>query len=365
METITRNITAYLVQKQLLTRDRVVDGGLAIHVSRNRNRIIRVKQNGWPSIFIKQAIESEANAQATIAREASFYEGVATDERLSALRPLLATFRARDDAEHLLVTDLVDDAESVASVLAARDDCPPMLAKKVGAALGTVHAVRFVENAPQSQLFPRKPPWIFEFHGRDNIDWMRRSAVASLVLDIVAADDGARAALEGLRDGWRHTTLIHNDVKLENCLLSPRGAPLHDQALHVVDWELVDIGDPSWDLGSLLHAYLLLWIRSMPDDKEATAAEVAERARLPLHDLHAVFAAVWDGYREAAAGRDLPSGLLERSVAMAGARMLVSAYEIAAFATVLDGRMLLLLQAASNILARPGAAGRDLMGLAA
>jgi aminoglycoside phosphotransferase (APT) family kinase protein len=77
--------------------------------------------------------------------------------------------------------------------------------------------------------------------------WTRRWHAAT---DRQAAEmDRLIAWLTRNRPASRHTALLHNDFKLDNLLLDPID-PAHPVA--VLDWDMCTIGDPLFDLGSML-----------------------------------------------------------------------------------------------------------------
>ncbi len=372
---VTRNLVRYLTGKGLIDRAGLVDGGMVLTMSRSRNRFVMLKQRGGPSYFIKQAIETEPGTRETIAREAEVYRGAFGDERLRPLRDLLPQFRLYDAEQNILINDLIPNSETLTAVHTRLGACPADLAARLGAALAHYHAVRFVEGAPQATLFPQQPPWILKLHGEHDLTTMRRSPAASALVDILLAAPGAGALLGALRDGWRRDTLIHTDMRWENCLLAPRSEPLADRRLCVIDWELADIGDAAWDVGSMLQSYLAFWIGSMPAGMLAEPrsgkmssgmdpAALFAGATVPLTNVQTAIAAFWTAYISASdAYRNSADVFLQRCIGMMAARMMVAAFERCAWRQTIDPVAILLVQTALNVLADPDRVARDLLGI--
>lgn len=59
--------------------------------------------------------------------------------------------------------------------------------------------------------------------------------------------DMAHRVLSGCPPEQRRTSVVHGDIRLDNCVLDPGGA-----VLAMVDWEICALGDPLADLGVLL-----------------------------------------------------------------------------------------------------------------
>ncbi|HTU12258.1 MAG TPA: phosphotransferase [Allosphingosinicella sp.] len=364
METIFRNLVRYLVGERLLTEEAVVDGGLALAMSRSRNRYVLVKQRNGPCYFVKQAMETEAMTAETVAREAEVYRGVYGDDRLAALRDLLPNFHLFDPAQGILVTELVRDADTLAACHLGLGACPPALAARLGTALATYHQVRFAEGKPQAALFPQTPPWIFKLHSEPDTRTLRRSKAAAAMVDMLLEAPGLGEQLAALQGAWRRDTLIHTDMRWENVLLAPRTAPLDERRLVIVDWELADIGDAAWDVGGMFQAYLNFWILSMPPDAGPAPEARAAAATRPLESIRPAIAAFSDAYLDASeAYGDTPAPFLERATAMMGARMLVTAFEMSAWSETLPPHAVMIAQTGLNVLQAPADAARDLLGL--
>lgn len=366
MEIATRKIVRYLTQRGLLDRRSIVEDGLTISIGRSRNRFVRVEQRSGRGYFVKQALESEPMSADTMRREAEVYRGAFGDDRLIALRNLLPGFHGFDEAQRILVVDLVDDAENLTEHHRRLQRCPVELASRLGAAIAGYHQIRFEAGKPQASLFPQRSPWILDLHGVAEVPRLRRSAAASAITEALLQVRGLAGHLAALEAEWTRDTLIHMDMKWENCLLAPRGAPLAEQRLLVIDWELADIGDAAWDVAGILQAYLYFWIDSMAVARGGTPDELIASATRPLAAIQQATAAFWTGYARArAAYAGVSTDFLMRCVRMMAARMLVTAYEISVHAAAVDPRVRLLLQVAANTLEQPAQASRHLLGIPA
>jgi aminoglycoside phosphotransferase (APT) family kinase protein len=82
----------------------------------------------------------------------------------------------------------------------------------------------------------------------------------------VPAMDAAAAELARLLPGPQRASVVHNDLKLDNCQFAP-GQP--DRVTAVFDWDMATVGDPLFDLGALLVSMRTspLWV--LTDDEAA------------------------------------------------------------------------------------------------
>jgi hypothetical protein len=365
METVARNVVQYLIKRKLLTQKALVDGGMVLSVQRSRNRFISLKQKNGTSYFIKQALETEMMTSVTVAREAAIYQGAFGDDRLEPLKKLLPRFYLFEPKDSVLVTELVSDSTSLASIaVQPTGPCSPEVAAKVGTAIGAYHQIRFATDKPQAALFPQESPWILKLHTQKNLGHLHRSPACSALVNLLLNAPGLAAHLAAVEASWERDTLIHSDLKWENCLLSPIRAPAAEQRLHIIDWELADIGDSAWDVGSIFQSYLNLWIGSMTPRPGASIDDLAASASTPIDVVQRAIAIFWEAYAGQAANYlPVTREFLLRSTTMMASRMLVTAFEASLRSTELDPRAVLMVQTAMNILEHPAKSVHNLLSL--
>jgi thiamine kinase-like enzyme len=125
---------------------------------------------------------------------------------------------------------------------------------------------------------------------------------------------------------------------------------LPDGGIRLVDWELADFGDPSWDAGSVLQGFLTSWISSI----QAPPDGASDFARLPLARLRPAIRAFWHAYVEALGVDGAEADRrLDRAVRYGAARMVQTAYEFTQFSREIAGPAVWLLQASLNLLKDP------------
>ncbi|HEV2891389.1 MAG TPA: phosphotransferase [Frankiaceae bacterium] len=98
------------------------------------------------------------------------------------------------------------------------------------------------------------------------------------------------AELRALCAGWRTTAFVHGDLKCDNVLLGDDGSAV------LVDWELAGLGDPMWDVGTVLGHYVHAWLsRVVPREGETLSTWLATTDP-PFDAVRASAAALWSGY---------------------------------------------------------------------
>jgi hypothetical protein len=129
----------------------------------------------------------------------------------------------------------------------------------------------------------------------------------------------------------------------------------------IVDWELADIGDASWDIGSILASYLAYWIFTTPMQPGLPApADTLSRHAA----MQPMLRAFWTSYA-AARGLYPPAArqYLHRCLRFCAARLVVSVFEYMHNATALTPNATAALQVSRNLFTMPEQGARDVLGM--
>jgi Ser/Thr protein kinase RdoA (MazF antagonist) len=316
------NVLHYLVRRGFARYDAVTSGDYAVRNLTRRNRNFRVS-TGAREFLVKQAGEWNHAGRATIEREAALCRQAHTDARFAAVRRLAPATYSYDPNASILIFDCLSASADASRGIA------PELARTIAAAMAEFH--RAMSSPDLAATFPGDHPGILSMHRWNTDDFDGRTEGQRELLLLVRRHEAFGVALESLRAAWNPSTLIHNDWKIENCLLQGAG-------FHVIDWELAGWGDPLWDAATFLQSMWNVWVRD-PDEYS-------------LEEIRPALLAFVEGY-------GAPTGPL---VAFAGARMLQSAWESLHKATHIEGDAVRLAQASLNILMRPDWAREQLLG---
>lgn len=364
------NTPAYLIERGLITRQAVIDGDFEITSTPRRNRNVRVTSRASGDYLIKQPDDPLHPQAYTLRHEAMFYAFCQQEPRVAAVRALIPRAISTDLDQALVILELLRNSCTLWKYYEKRtaNNFPIDTAAAVGAALGIVHQTFLRPGLLDDRrlaFLPRMTPWVLMVH-RPGPDILSAIGQANYqILQILQTQPGLARQLDELRKLWQPQTVIHGDIKLDNMLaLQPdldiaRGSP----EVRIVDWELVQFGDPAWDLASAFHDFIVWWISTM--SFEGSLDTIVQSARFPLPSLQPGIRALWGGYRDVRefAPADAQA-MLMRAIRFSGARLIQSAYEMAVNLQSLPAASVLMLQVGANIFADPDNAREHLYGLA-
>jgi len=357
------DLVHYLLERGLLDHRAVVDGDVMVVEGARRHHNYSVIRRQGTGLFIKQMQPDQAFSAQTLQKEAACYVMMESDPTLAEIHALMPRFRAYDPDRHILVLELIGGGENLSELHRRIDAFPEDIARRVGELLARYHEASMRELLPRANaaIFQGHPPWILSFHLTPRGSMQNLSPANGQFATILQRYPDFGQALDRARAGWRRDALMHGDMKFDNIVV--RGAQTSEQTLHVVDWELADVGDAAWDVASILQAYLTWWIASL---ERAPADQPHDAARYPLETIQPAIRAFWDAYVSSRwLSADDADAELDRAVGYAGARMLQTVYESMAWAPSLTQHAIWQLQACINILKEPRAAATDLLGFPA
>ena len=357
------NAAQWMKERGLLTAADVVDGRVLITDAGRRNRNLKVTRGPTASGYvIKQAPDGGLGRTSTIAAEASFYRSSTTDPGMAAVRPTVPALVQYVESSQVLVIELLPDAvplwafwtsdESIADRTAA--------ARLLGSALAALHGSTPAPRNDSAWLRPA-PPWILGVHRPAARVFEHISPANLRALRILQQNPDVCRSLTDLHDNWRSSAPIHNDVKSDNLLVWKSGDEVQ---LRIVDWELIQQGDPLWDVAGAFCDVWVHWIAAIP---LASSKDMEEALKEGRHQLSAFFPAVrafWSAYRQQAlTGREQWDAMLQRAIRYAAARLIQSAYEQSQDAIDLPNASVVMLQVAANVLTDPESAQLHLLGI--
>jgi hypothetical protein len=360
------NIVYYLLDRGLVTPESVVDGDFLVVEHSSRNRNFKVFRHVSPSYFVKQVKTGEPDALASLQTEATCYWLAQNDADFAPLADLVPQFYGYDPARHVLVMELLPTSENLSEYHRRLGNFPPEMGLLVGKQLGAYQREVGVklQDSGQKTKFRQQVPWILSVH---QLPWHLapgQSGANAQLLSIVQRYPEFQSRLDTLRSEWKADSLIHGDIKWDNCVVTGQHDPEALPTLKIVDWELADVGDACWDVGAIFQAYLSFWIFSMPVSGDMLPTQFVALAQYPLEAMQPAIHAFWHSYTETRGIEEQDRrALLERSVQHAAARMIQTAYEYMYFAPQISPQVVALLQVSLNILESPGDAIAHLLGM--
>lgn len=354
------NLAHYLFFRGLLTSDSVVNGDFVVIEAGRRHRNFRLKQAGSRGLFIKQSPAATSDTAVTLQREATFYQILRDRPAFTHYARIAPHLVDYDPAAMTLIVELLPNCENLTEYHLRMGGFPEEIAQVVGAQMGSYHlsAKDIVRKPLNRALFPHLIPWIFLVDEGTLAD--SRFGVAGLQLsNLLRTYPGLLDQVRQLAPGWQFDCIVHGDLKWDNLLIGQ--ADTGGLRFHVIDWELVDVGDASWDVASVLAAYLSFWLWSV-DQLQQPPELFGPATDSKREQMKSALKAFWTSY---ATARGLAAGsaneYLERCVRYCAARLIAVMYEYLFNMPRVNNFLVTMLRVSNTLIADPGKAVQELI----
>jgi phosphotransferase family enzyme len=358
------DVAFFLIRRGLLRPEDVLSGSVKIEASDNRNRNFRVFTSDNAGLFIKQPDDLMYGSRATLRAEASFYHHRASlGDRVAPHIPAMVLY---EPELPLLALELLPSHKTLSDFAASFGPESLIPASGVlGRRLADLHLglTEYGSNAPNwTASLGAASAWAVQAH-RPPIDLLATLSRAGLqTLEIIQGSNAIQRGLDHLSQLWRPTAIIHGDMRWGNVLV--RMEPGLDPDIVFVDWELIQFGDPAWDIGCLLQGLVANWLNDL-DLADKDISDIIVRSSATQLFLQASCGALWDGYSALMNASGTGAGRISvtKVFQFSAARMIQSALESAANQANLFPVSVLQLQIAENLLSEPEEMGFQLFGL--
>jgi thiamine kinase-like enzyme len=347
---LEKEICAALIKHSLISAEQLCRG-VTIGRRPGRHAVFAVTGPSFPQYFAKVGSGSHPGS---VRFEADVYRALAQDPDLISCLPGLALSATIVSGLSLLVVEAVP-GKPLDSFRPADQTKSFSPAAYLGSILAKVHTSPVRGPAP---LASRPSILSDSFLSLDLQIRNSLSAAAVEAVEIARTFPEFYVLLNGLRAEWCESALTHGDVKRINYIVSYQADetdPVSAGAV-LIDWELGGIGDPAWDVGSVIADCLLQSLDRLELNAKGDAI-------LGNHEkTQTVISEFWESYIAEMSISGVEATLL-RATRYSAARLFQTTVERAQLASSLSQEDIYALQMSWNILANPLEAIRSLFGM--
>ncbi len=340
--------------------------------------------------LVKQGpLERTGTPKEDFQEEWRIHELLCSHDELSALQAFLPEAVIYDAVNAILVYRYLERYQDLGDFYSGTNLHPSKIATALGISLATIHQATFQRQEYQLQLDPKSadlapdrgnvPNFLGTLENLTPELFQRVSIDGLQFYKLFQRSEDLSKAIKTLEVDYKSCCLIHNDLKFCNILLhhdwshwQPRilpGIPLalclpDDQGvIRMIDWEHCLWGDPALDVGALVAAYLMIWLKSLMLSRDIELGVALRLAAVPLERLQPSLQAFLHAYL-ATFPRILEHfpGFVERVLRFAGLGLIGAIQDRLYYRDPFGNLEVSMLQVAKSLLCHPEAAVITIFG---
>lgn len=349
------NVASYLLEKELITTESIVNGDLKMIDASRKNRNVKALRRKGTSYLLKQPNISDQYSKYTIQREAKLYNLIQNEIAFIDLRSIMPNFFYFDTQMNILIIEYVENAQSLNdySYNLNVGEFPTEPALKLGIIIATYHnAFKEYINDHKISFLPKIFPFSVLFIAHPGPDIFSHLSPANLqLIKVIQKYPELIGFLEDISHDCYAQTLIHGDMKWDNIILTHHNYNDRNFQMRIVDWELAGIGDPAWDIGCILQDFISFWLYSLPITGNENPEQLILSTEYPLENMKKAIREFWRGYiKTAGIGSRKANELLIRSTRYCAARLIQKIYESHQSSSELSNTAFYMIQTSMNIM---------------
>jgi Phosphotransferase enzyme family len=297
----SQNVCEYLTLHNLCSQDEQFSSQVTLKPAKNFNLLVSLGENR--QFLIKQErLNREGKYLGEFVTEWRIHEFVRSFSEVSHIGYLISEALHFDPENCIIVFNYLNNYRDLADFYSKETVFPVEIASAVGVTLASIHRATInredyreffqkAEDTPQQGFnlslgLERITPEIFGMVPADGLKFF----------SLYQRYDSLGQAIAQLSNAFTPCCLTHNDLKLNNILLSLNWEADVNQSIRLIDWERCAWGDPSVDLGTLLASYLQMWLYSIVTGKTMAIEESLRLATIPLQLLQPSLATLVTAY---------------------------------------------------------------------
>ncbi|MFN6570910.1 aminoglycoside phosphotransferase family protein [Dendronalium sp. ChiSLP03b] len=375
----SQNVIDYLIPLGLCTQEEKSLSKIELKPAKNFNLLISLS-DGRQLLVKQERLDLEGKSVGEFFEEWKIHNFFRRFPEINHIRSYCSEVLHFDAANSIIVFNYLSNYRDLADFYTKENLFPTEIARIVGNTLAAIHRVsinrqdyqEFFQNVEgaSSQKTPnlnlgmdRITP---EIYGRVPADGLKFFALYQRY-------DSLGQAIADLSDAFTPCCLTHNDLKLNNILLSLNWEEAvfqeslgYDSIIRLIDWERGNWGDPANDLGTLVASYLQIWLYSLVASNMIAIQESLRLATIPLQLLQPSIAMLVSTYlAHFPEILELRPDFIERVMQFCGLALIRAIQAQLQHQKTFGNVGICMLQVAKSLLCRPEASIQTIFGIEA
>ena len=292
---------------------------------------------------------------------------------INHLRSSLSEVIHFDLENSIIVFNYLNQYQDLAEFYAKDQEFPEEIAQVVGTTIAAIHRMtidnnnyqKFFENSLKSQNInkglDRITPEIFGQLPADGLKFFT----------LYQRYDNLGKAITQLNQAFTPACLTHNDLKLNNILVSLNWEteiedklPENKNIIRLIDWERGNWGDPANDLGTIIASYLQIWLYSIVPNKSIPIEECLRLAAMPLSMIQPSLSTLVSSYLNTfPAILEIRPDFCQLVMQFSGLALIRAIQARVQYEKIFDNSSICMLQVAKSLLCRPQASIPTILGM--
>ncbi|HLP87885.1 MAG TPA: phosphotransferase [Nostocaceae cyanobacterium] len=375
----SQNVFDYLISQGLCTNQDKELCQVELKPAKNFNLLITFP-DGHQLLVKQERHNHEGKTLGEFASEWQVHNFCQTFPEINYLRSYISAAIQFDPENSIIIFDYLRQYTDLARFYVEEELFPTEIAYSIGANLALIHRLT-INNSKYKKFFQANEneevqqtpnlarglenltPEIFGMIPSDGLKFFT----------LYQRYDTLGKAIANLSQAYLPCCLTHNDLKLNNLLLSLNWeksalskSPYPEKMIRLIDWERGKWGDPTNDLGSIIASYLLIWLNSMVTSKTIPIEESLKLAATPLQIIQPSIAALITAYlAEFPTVLTLRPNFLELVIQFSGLALIRSIQAALQHEKTFGNSGICILQVAKSLLCRPQASINTVFGMEA
>ena len=287
----SQNVFNYLISQGLCNLEEQSLSQIELKAAKNFNLLVSLP-DGSQFLVKQERLNREGKTRGEFINEWQVHNFFRTFLEISHLRSCLSEVIHFDAENSIIVFNYLNDYRDLAEFYGLENIFPTNIPRSIGANLASIH--RLTINRQDYRAFFQTSDNIINHttstlsRGLDRITPEVFGSVPTDGLKFFALYqryDNLDQAITDLSNAVNPCCLTHNDLKLNNILLSLNWHTAIHPESRLIDWEKGAWGDPASDLGAIIASYLQIWLYSMVTSKTTPIEESLRLAAIPLQLL--------------------------------------------------------------------------------
>lgn len=269
-----------------------ISSGPDITIKNERNIILLPADTTKP--YIIKCARVSSHFPSSLTNESWFYNWIYSNQTLLPMRKFISIFYGSFQQGQILAIENLSNFITLYSYYKRRKTFSKIWTVYLAENLAKLHSISFIEINNKSSEIPRHKLEV-PLVNKITPEFLAHNENSLIELIEILQNQDEFASLHKFQASQNPRCLIHGDIKFDNILIKKfKDNP--SRKMIFIDWELCGLGDPEYDVATIIANFLLFWINSVKLQNSKELIDWQSHAMVSFTHLKEIISTFWSSY---------------------------------------------------------------------